>query len=247
MAPADPNDPPKLVAAGQADVAISYQPQLHVQSRGGPAAHRIGTLVATPLNSLVVLEDGPIEEIADLKGARSASRSGASRRGSWRDARPSRSASTTSSSSTSTRLSPALLSGRGRRGDRRVSQFRAQPAGARRPARARLHPEEEGVPTYDELISIATTRSTTRASALPRCRERGVQYLVNHPDESLELFVKGQPELDDELNRRACRHPAALALRPGATDPALRPLGCSRPRVRRSPPPVASYAIERVR
>ena len=31
IAPADPNDPPKLVAAGQADIAISYQPQLHIQ------------------------------------------------------------------------------------------------------------------------------------------------------------------------------------------------------------------------
>ena len=31
IAPADPNDPPKLVAAGKAALAISYQPQLHVQ------------------------------------------------------------------------------------------------------------------------------------------------------------------------------------------------------------------------
>ena len=29
--PADPNDPPKLVAAGKLDLAISYQPQLHIQ------------------------------------------------------------------------------------------------------------------------------------------------------------------------------------------------------------------------
>ena len=31
IAPADPSAPPKLVAAGQADLAISYQPQLHLQ------------------------------------------------------------------------------------------------------------------------------------------------------------------------------------------------------------------------
>ena len=68
VAPADPNDPPKLVAAGQADIAISYQPQLHIQVDQGLPLARIGTLVATPLNSLVVLADGPIEEIADLKG-----------------------------------------------------------------------------------------------------------------------------------------------------------------------------------
>ena len=68
IAPADPNDPPKLVAAGQADLAVSYQPQLHLQVEQGLPLRRIATLVATPLNSLVVLEDGPVKSIADLKG-----------------------------------------------------------------------------------------------------------------------------------------------------------------------------------
>ena len=49
IAPADPNDPPKLVAAGQADIAVSYQPQLHLQVAQGLPLVRIGTLVATPL------------------------------------------------------------------------------------------------------------------------------------------------------------------------------------------------------
>ena len=70
IAPADPNDPPKLVAAGQADIAISYQPQLHIQIDQGLPLTRIGTLVATPLNTLVALDDGPIDEIADLKGGK---------------------------------------------------------------------------------------------------------------------------------------------------------------------------------
>ena len=68
IAPADPNDPPKLVAAGRGDVAISYQPQLHLQVDAGLPLKRVGTLVATPLSSLVVLADGPVKSIADLKG-----------------------------------------------------------------------------------------------------------------------------------------------------------------------------------
>ena len=68
IAPADPNDPPKLVAAGEAEVAIGYQPQLHIQVDQGLPLARIGTLVATPLNSLVVLADSPIATIADLAG-----------------------------------------------------------------------------------------------------------------------------------------------------------------------------------
>ena len=68
VAPADPSAPPKLVAAGQADLAISYQPQLHLQIHEGLPLRRVGTLVATPLNCLLTLEEGPIQSIADLKG-----------------------------------------------------------------------------------------------------------------------------------------------------------------------------------
>ena len=67
IAPANPNDPPKLVAAKKADIAISYQPQLHLQVDAGLPLVRIGTLVATPLNCLVVLESSDIHHISDLK------------------------------------------------------------------------------------------------------------------------------------------------------------------------------------
>ncbi|MCH8960494.1 MAG: ABC transporter substrate-binding protein, partial [Bacteroidetes bacterium] len=56
--PADPNDPPKLVAAGKAELAVSYQPQLHMQAAAGLPLARVGTLIATPLNTLLVLDDG---------------------------------------------------------------------------------------------------------------------------------------------------------------------------------------------
>ncbi|MEO9466434.1 ABC transporter substrate-binding protein, partial [Sulfitobacter pontiacus] len=68
IAPADPSDPPKLVAAGKADLAISYQPQLHLQIHEGLPLQRVGTLVATPLNCLLALTDGPIASPADLAG-----------------------------------------------------------------------------------------------------------------------------------------------------------------------------------
>ena len=68
IAPADPSDPPKLVAAGKADLAISYQPQIHLQVAAGLPLIRVGTLVSTPLNCLLVLKDGPIRKFSDLKG-----------------------------------------------------------------------------------------------------------------------------------------------------------------------------------
>ena len=68
IAPADPSAPPKLVAAGQADLAVSYQPQLHLQLTQGLPLIRVGTLVATPLNCLLVLENGPINTPQSLSG-----------------------------------------------------------------------------------------------------------------------------------------------------------------------------------
>ena len=68
IAPADPSAPPKLVAAGKGDLAISYQPQLHLHVHEGLPLIRVGTLVSTPLNCLLVLADGPVKTPADLKG-----------------------------------------------------------------------------------------------------------------------------------------------------------------------------------
>ena len=68
IAPADPSAPPKLVAAGQADLAVSYQPQLHLQITQGLPLIRVGTLVATPLNCILVLEKGPIKTPKNLAG-----------------------------------------------------------------------------------------------------------------------------------------------------------------------------------
>ena len=42
--PADPNDPPKLVAAGKLDLAISYQPQLHIQVDQGLPVVRLSLI-----------------------------------------------------------------------------------------------------------------------------------------------------------------------------------------------------------
>ena len=47
VAPADPADPPKMAAAGRADLAVSYQPQLHLQVAEGMPLKRVGTLIAS--------------------------------------------------------------------------------------------------------------------------------------------------------------------------------------------------------
>ena len=223
VAPSDPNDPPKLVAAGRADIAVSYQPQLHLQVARGLPLRRIATLVATPLNSLVVLEDGPIQTIADLKGKKVGFSVGG-----FEDAllgamleRHGLTLDDIELINVNFSLSPSLISGQV---DAVIGAFRNfelnQMDILNRPGRA-FFVEEEGVPGYDELILVANANNLDdpRLTRFLTALERGVQYLVNHPDESWQLFIKGRSDLDDELNRRAWAATLPrFALRPAALD-----------------------------
>jgi putative hydroxymethylpyrimidine transport system substrate-binding protein len=69
VTPADPNDPPRMVAAGRVDLAVSYQPELHLNRREGLDLVRVGTLIETPLTCLVVRADGPVRAIGLAYGA----------------------------------------------------------------------------------------------------------------------------------------------------------------------------------
>jgi putative hydroxymethylpyrimidine transport system substrate-binding protein len=66
--PADTNDPLKLVAANQVDMAISYQPQVLVARGEDIPVQSFAALVRHPLNQLMVPADGPIQSPKDLAG-----------------------------------------------------------------------------------------------------------------------------------------------------------------------------------
>jgi putative hydroxymethylpyrimidine transport system substrate-binding protein len=252
VAPADPNDPPKLVAARQADLAVSYQPQLHLQVSQGLPLSRVGTLVATPLNSLVVLADGPVRSLADLEDRKIGFSVGG-----FEDAllgamleRHGLTLGDVELVNVNFSLSPALLAGQV---DAVIGAFRNfelnQMDIVGRPGRA-FFPEEEGVPAYDELILIAHRDDLAR----PELRrflgavEAATAWILNHPDEAWDVFKGTDPALDDELNRRAWQD----TLRRFAHSPAALDHG----RYRRfaeflaqrglltDPPPVATYAID---
>jgi putative hydroxymethylpyrimidine transport system substrate-binding protein len=66
--PADPNDPLKLVAAGQAAFAISYQPSVIIARAEGLPVKSIGVLIDHTLSCLLYLKKSGIEKAADLRG-----------------------------------------------------------------------------------------------------------------------------------------------------------------------------------
>ena len=223
IAPADPSDPPKLVAAGQADLAISYQPQLHLQIHEGLPLIRVGTLVATPLNCLLALKDGPISSPADLKGRKVGFSVGGVEEAVLGHVLRTHDLTLDDIELVNVNwsLSPSLMSGQV---DAVIGAFRNFELNQMEiegvPGRC-FFVEEEGLPAYDELIYVANpaTMDVEQLRAFLDATERATQFIINHPQESWEIFAGTSPELDDELNRRAWADTLPrFALRPAAMD-----------------------------
>ena len=223
IAPADPSAPPRLVAAGQGDIAVTYQPDLMLQLKEGLPLVRFGTLIETPLNCLIVLKDGPNKSLADLKGRR-VGYSVAS----FQDAYLSeilKSGGLTPADVTlvnvNFNLVTALMSGQV---DAAIDGYRnfelIQLALQGKPGIA-FFPEEHGVPPYDELIYVANRklRDDPRLARFIAAVEEATIFLTNHPDEARDMFMKSHTDLDDELNRQAFAATLPrFAKRPGALD-----------------------------
>jgi len=221
--PSDPSAPPRLVAAGSADVAISYQPNLHLQVKEGLPLLRFGTLVETPLNTLVSLEGGPVKSIADLKG-----RTVGFSVGGFEEALLAEMLERAGLKLTDVRLvnvnfslTQPLIAGRV---DAVIGAFRnfeltqIALAGARGRA---FYPEEHGVPVYDELILIARrdAEGDPRLKRFLAAIERAALFLTNNPEAGLKAFLDAYPSLDDALNRRAFQDTLPrFAKRPAALD-----------------------------
>ncbi len=224
IAPSNPNDPPKLVAAGKADIAVSYQHQHQIQVDQGLPLIRIATLVATPLNSLVVLADGNIKSIADLKGKTIGYSVGGFETVLLKVMleKVGLNLADVKLVNVNFSLSPSLFTGQV---DAVIGAFRNfelnQMDIEKRPGLA-FYVEENGIPAYDELIIVAHRNriGDTRLRKFVDALEEGVQYLLNHPEKSWQMFTSGErKDLDDELNRRAWRDTLPrFALRPGALD-----------------------------
>lgn len=205
--PADPSAPPRLVAAGQADLAVTYQPNFQMQVAEGLPLVRIATLVATPLNCLMTLGGGPIRTLADLKGRKVGFSVGG-----FEDALLGGMLKTVGLGrgdvelvNINFALSSSLLAGTV---DAVIGAFRnferheIEKAGKVPQA---FYPEEHGVPPYDELI-VVCHRDRIADNRLRRfvdAVERGVLALANDPAGAWKAFVSAYPKLDDPLNRSA--------------------------------------------
>ncbi|MDE1172645.1 MAG: ABC transporter substrate-binding protein [Parvibaculaceae bacterium] len=203
--PANPDLPPRLLAAKQADLAISYQPQLYLLADQGLPLVRVGTLIDTPLNTVMALDGTGIAKLSDFKGKKI----GYSISGVEEATIASMLASAGLSLSDVTlvnvnfQLVSALLS---KQVDGVVGAYRTFEANELKEhghKAVMFFPEEHGIPDYDELVILAN-RDNVHDPRIPRflvALRKATTYLINHPEECWQMFVKAHPDLDNNVNR----------------------------------------------
>ena len=222
--PSDPALPPRLVAAGQADLAITYQPQVHFFADEGLPLVRVGTLINSPLNTIIAL-DKRIKTPADLKGKKVGySVSGIEQATLATMAQHDHiDPQSIKLINVNFQLTSALLAGQVDAvigGYRNIEALELKLQGKDPQV---MNVEDFGVPAYDELVIVAN-RDEIHAAKIKKflvALQEGVAYLRAHPQETWQAFAAAHPELNTELNQQAWQQTAPLfAGNPAALDKA---------------------------
>lgn len=204
IAPTDPDLPPRLVAAGKADGALTYQTQLYLLVDQGLPVKRSGTLINKPLNTLTALKRSGISKLEDLKGRKI----GYSVAGvepiiigamlnhvgmSVKDVQLVNVNFELVSALQSNAVDAVIGTYRTYE-DVQLAQAGLDPV--------IFLPEDYGVPASDELILISDDKGLTNP-ALPAflgALKEGVAALRADPDAMLAQFLKDNPNLNDKLD-----------------------------------------------
>ena len=222
IAPADTSSPPRLVAAGQADLAISYQTELAFMAARGLPVVRVGTLMDQPLNVLMTLPGTGIHSLADLKGRRVGVSVGPGDEAMLNGMLASAGLKPDDIVRTDVnfQIEQALMTHRvdAVLGMRNYELIDLQQKGLQPLA---FRPEQHGVPVYDELIVVARRdhAADPKIARFLAALKEGTACLLHDPDAVWRQTIKARPELDTKLNKAAWQASlAALARDPAHLD-----------------------------
>ena len=222
IAPADPSDPPKMVAAGKADLAVTYQPQLYLQHEEGLPLVRVGTLINSPLYCVLTKANGPVKKLADLKGHKVGFSVAGIEEAMLGTMLKSDGISIDQVEMVNVNfsLAPSLASGQVDAVSGAFRNFEPHQLETLGQKGLCFNPEDHGVPNYDELIYTANPNKLNR-DAIQRflaATEHAAADIAADPDSAWKVFSSYAPELQDDLNKKAWTdtyqhfavHPAAL-------------------------------------
>ena len=209
--PADPNDPLKLVAAGQAAFAVGYEPSVITARSQGLPVKAIGVLIDRPLSCLLYLKKSGIRTAADLKGKRigfsvesidlplmrAVTAYGGLRPGDYTPV------------NIKFNLTSALLTGQVDAVMGAFWNYELLEVDRENQPGAYLRLEDNGVPPYNEMVLISgdaflqAHRDVARRFVL--AVQQGIDFAAAHPREAFATYAKSNPEASEDLDWEAFR------------------------------------------
>jgi putative hydroxymethylpyrimidine transport system substrate-binding protein len=218
--PSDPSAPIKEVAAGRADLAVSYEPEVLLAQDKGLEVQAVGAIVDQPLTSLISLPKAGITSAASLDG-KTVGTAGIPYQSDYLETilqTAGLQSSAANEVNVGLNLLPTLIGGKVDAilgGFRNIEGVDLQQRGLD----PRIVPVDQlGVPTYDELVLVA--RRTTVEDHPEAIRSfisalaMGTSYAIAHPQSAANAILAAGKGLDPMQTRAEVN--ATLPLLAGA-------------------------------
>ena len=203
--PPDPSAPLKLLQSGQADVVISYEPELLLARDKGADLVAVGALVQKPLTTLMTL-DGSIKRPEDLRGKRVGTAGIPYQTAYLKTILENANVDPESVKETHVgfNLVPAMLS---RDVDATLGAFwNYEGTDLRRRGRKPtiMRMEKLGVPTYDELVFVVRRKDldegfSSKLRRFLRATAKGHERLRANPNTGVDALLRVDPGLERGL------------------------------------------------
>jgi putative hydroxymethylpyrimidine transport system substrate-binding protein len=205
--PSDPSAPIREVAAGRADLAISYEPEVLLARDQGLPVKAVAALVQRPLTSLISLKSAGINSVADLR-TKTIVTAGIPYQQAYLDAILARAGLTAADVNVvdvQLSLLPPVVSGRADAMLGGFSNIEGVELGLRGLAPRVVPVDRLGIPTYDELVLVA---SSDRLASDPRpiqlfiaALERGTKAAASDPGAATKAILDASQNLDARITR----------------------------------------------
>lgn len=205
--PSDPSAPIKEVAAGRADLAVSYEPEVLLAQDKGLDVEAVAAVVNQPLTSLISLPKAGIASASDLNG-KTVGTAGIPYQSDYLETILQTAGLSTSAAqevNVGLNLLPAVIGGRV---DAILGGFRnIEGVDLRlRGLDPRVVPVDQlGVPTYDELVLVARKSTVDQHPEAIRsfigALAEGTTYATTHPQEAANAVLDAGKGLDPMQTR----------------------------------------------
>jgi len=223
--PADPAAPIKLLAAGQTDLAISYEPEVVLAREQGLDVKAVAAIVNRPLTSMIWLAKSGVKGIGDLRGKTIAT-AGIPYQDAYLKtilARAKLAPSDVNAVNVGYGLLPALVGGRAQAMLGGFSNIEGVDLRLRGQDPVVTPVDELGVPTYDELVLVARRDRLEEDPQAIRlflaALARGTAAAVKSPDATTKALLEANPDLDPKLTKAEVAATLPLLSKRGFMDP----------------------------